>query len=169
MKSLQLLTLCLTLVFCTTSCVEQLETDLIPVETTKDKKGEPLTETFHPKIASITDYCTRPGAIEKVVVSHTQYASVVHLDIFSHNGLQHIGRYSKNNPNALTSITFYVGMPLDGSYGCSILDAGTSYRIKVQKGSAPVPSEWQTWWPWPNALVIDGFTTLTPCRCSIRR
>jgi len=168
-KSLQFLTLCLVLLFCTTSCVEQLETDLLQAETENGNYGLAMIRTLPPKITSLTEYCNTPGAVALVEVDYTRYANVIHLDIFSEDGFKHIGRYSKNNPNAVNSMTLVVGMPLDGNYGCSILNAETTYRIQVAKDAAPVPSEWPIWSSWPNALIIDGFTTLGPCRCSIRR
>ncbi len=164
MKSLSFFTLLLALVFCTTGCVEQLETNLIATETKIDDKGGNFADAAPPYIHSITDQCGKLGAYEKVVVKDAQYSSIVHVDVYEENG-QHKVRYTKANPNYLTTLKFNVGYPVNGSKDCSILTPGATYRIQSAANNAPI-TNWN-FYNWPASHINDSFTTIAPCDCTI--
>ena len=166
MKALQFMSLLLILIFSTSGCVNQAENNFKEMETQVEEAN--MRRTYPPKIASITPFCDERGNIEKVIVTHANYASSVTLDIFSEDGTQHIARHTEANPEADFQIDFFVGSPLDGSYGCSYLTAGTTYRIRVSNDPNIDPI-WFPWDPWPLPNIIDEFTTIEPCTCTIRR
>lgn len=168
MKSLPFLTMLLVLFFCNSGCVKQLEMDFVEMEVQEQAATQALQRSYNPKISSITDYCGAQGNYEKVLVTHTKYATTVILDIFSEDGTQHIARYTRANPEGLLQLLFTVGNPLDGTYGCSFLSPGTTYRIRVSP-NPDIDPIWYPWDSWPLPNVIDEFTTIDPCTCQIRK
>lgn len=166
MKSLQFLTYLFVFVFCVTSCSKQVETDLAQAETEINEEDSAVERAPSPYIYALTNNCGPFGPYASVVVKYANHHSTVHLDVYRLNiddEWVHHARYTRSNPNYYATLNFTVGYPTNGSKDCTILNAGTNYRIKANAGIQP---PFQTWsWGPLHPYKIDDFTTLTPCDC----